>query len=104
MSPANRRVVVRRFDGADWQDGEWQQVLVEDRHAGPAETAAARIDVARWFRMLPPRKRRVAKALAEGESTSGAAKRFKLTAGRVSQLRRELEAAWQQFQGEAAVA
>ena len=100
MSPANRRVVVRRFDGADWQDGEWQQILVEDRHAGPAKTAAARIDVAAWFRSLGRKKRKIARTLAQGETTSGTAKKFNVTAGRVSQLRRELAESWAAFQGE----
>ena len=97
-------IVVERLDQFDQQDGQWQEALVEDRHAGPADTAASRIDIARWLRMLPPRNRRIAKALAKGETTSGVAKQFNVTAGRVSQLRRELQASWQQFQGEPAAA
>ena len=38
--------------------------------------------------------------LASGETTSGVAKLIKVTAGRVSQLRRELFDRWREFQGE----
>ena len=100
MSPANRRVTVEQLHRYDHGDGAWKEVLVEDKHAGPAETAAARLDVAKWFRKLPATKRRVARVLATGETTQATAKKFSLTAGRVSQLRRELQASWQTLQGE----
>ena len=38
--------------------------------------------------------------LAVGETTSGVAKLFQITAGRVSQMRRKLFERWQEFQGE----
>ena len=100
MSPANRRVTVEQLHRYDHGDGAWKESLVEDKHAGPAETAAARLDVAKWFRKLPAMKRRVARVLATGETTKTTAKKFSLTAGRVSQLRRELQASWQALQGE----
>ena len=79
-------------------------MLVEDKHAGPAETAASRIDFADWLRLLPERSRRIAETLATGETTKKAAKRFRVTPGRISQLRRELQQNWQDFQGESAFA
>lgn len=99
MSPANRRVVVEHLDRFDWQRGEWQEALVEDRHAGPAETAAARIDMAAWLRSLGGKKRQIAQTLAKGERTGKVAAKYGLTAGRVSQLRRELEESWEEYQG-----
>jgi len=100
MSPANRRVTVEPLERFNRQDAEWKEVLVEDRRAGPAETAAARLDVAKWFRELPSRNRRIAKALAFGDTTQATAKKFGLTAGRVSQLRRELQESWHALHGE----
>ncbi len=79
---------------------EWKEVLVEDRHAGPAETAASRIDFSQWLRSLPRRTRRIAETLALGETTNRAAKRFRISPGRVSQIRRELVKDWQAFSGE----
>jgi len=92
-------ITVERLEKLDEAAGEWREVLVEDRHAGPAETAAARIDVAAWFRSLGRTKRRIAQTLARGETTGKVAQTFSLSAGRVSQLRRELAESWETFQG-----
>src|SRR5262249_11737390 len=46
---------VERLDTYDTEQGEWRAALLEDRRATPAEIAAARIDVAAWFRSLPLR-------------------------------------------------
>ena len=104
LSPANRYVTVEPLQRFDHGDGEWQEILVEDRHAGPAETAAARLDVANWYRKLPVTKQRVARVLASGESTQEKAKQFGVSSGLVSQLRRELQSSWRELQGEPTVA
>jgi hypothetical protein len=97
-----KRFKVGRLDRFDEQKGEWKEVLVEDHHAGPAETAAARIDIGDWFARLPRRKRRIAQTLASGETTKQAARKFHLSPGRISQMRRELQDDWRAFQGEPA--
>ena len=89
-----------RLDRRDGATGRWSQMLVEDRHAGPAETAAARIDVAAWLRTLSQRNRKIATALAAGEQSSVVAKKFGLSCGRISQLRDWFRGQWQEFQGE----
>ena len=81
--------------------GEWKETLIEDKTSGPAEIAAARLDVETWLAGMPRLKRGIAETLATGESTSATAKRFKLSAGRVSQVRRELAESWADYQGEA---
>jgi hypothetical protein len=88
---------VERLDTFDEVQGEWRAALVEDRHATPADIAAARIDVAAWLRSLSQRNRRIAKTLAMGETTTHAAQRFKLTSARISQLREELKMSWERF-------
>jgi DNA-binding NarL/FixJ family response regulator len=49
---------------------------------------------------LPQRNRQIAEALSLGHSTSAVAKRFKVSPGRISQLRNELQQSWLEFQGE----
>ncbi|MFH1921720.1 MAG: hypothetical protein ABIP48_17790 [Planctomycetota bacterium] len=93
-------VTLERLDKTDHETGEWLEILVEDRRAGPAETAAARIDVADWFDSLPPRDRRIAKALAAGHTTGEVARQFQLSPGRISQMRREYFNNWAEFQGD----
>ena len=95
---------VGRLDRFDARKGEWREVVVEDRKAGPADTAAARLDIADWLAGLPKQKRRVAETLARGETTKAAARKFRLSPGRISQMRRELERGWQGFQGQAVFA
>lgn len=99
-----KHFTVERLDRFDERKGEWKEVLIEDRKAGPAETAAARIDIADWFASLPKKKRRIAATLATGETTKRAAREFRVTPGRISQTRRELEKSWDDFQGEPAFA
>jgi hypothetical protein len=42
--------------------------------------------------------------LATGEATKTAARKFHVTPGRISQLRREFQDSWQEYQGEPAFA
>ena len=91
---------LERLDRFDRASGQWLEVLIEDRHAGPAETAAARIDVNEWFARLSRRDRKIAQALALGTSTKEAARRFRVSPSRISQKRREYLQNWQTFQGD----
>ena len=102
MSPHARcahRLTIERLDRCDEQTGDWNQLLIEDRQAGPAETAAARIDLAAWFRTLSQRNQRIAQSLALEEPTGVVARQFGLSPGRISQLRDRFRRSWEQFQG-----
>lgn len=100
----NKGVRVARLDRQSEEDGQWQEILVEDRRAGPAAVASMRIDFNQWLRILPDRMRKIALLLATGESTQEAARQFHMSPARISQLRGELKASWREFQGEAATA
>ena len=93
-------VRIVHFDDQPDTSTEWKESLLEDRRAGPAETAAARIDTAAWLGSLPVRNRRIAETLASGETTKATARQHGITPGRVSQLRRHLETSWLEFHGE----
>ena len=93
-------VYVQRLDRYDVKDAEWREILVEDRSATPADIAAMRIDFAAWLETLSKRQRKIAETLAMGETTSHTARIFRISAGRVSQIRRQLFDRWQAFQGE----
>ena len=79
-------------------------------HAGKGQQAGAsldhslwlhdRIDFSDWLDSLKRRDRRVAEFLATGETTTVAARKFKVSAGRISQLRKELAQSWRRFVGE----
>jgi hypothetical protein len=82
-----------------WDDrqGEWQEILVEDRSVTPADLAASRIDYRAFLATLCCRDRRIAEKLATGESGGRVAELFGLSAARISQLRLELKRAWEEF-------
>jgi hypothetical protein len=97
---SRKNLTVERLDKFDSVAGEWQEIVVEDKHAGPADIARVRLDFAAFLRSLPARVRRIAKFLARGETTSAAAEKFKVSAGRISQVRKELLLAWHRFVGD----
>jgi hypothetical protein len=97
-------VIVERLDRFNDRSGEWHEMLVEDRHASPAELAIIRIDFFNWLKTLTPRNRRIAEKLATGETTSRVARMFAVSAGRIAQLRKEMRASWDLFTGELAPA
>jgi hypothetical protein len=78
----------------------WQEILVDDRRATPADLAAMRVDFRSWLDSLTARKRQLAKMLSLGEPTHRVARAFGLSRGRISQLRKELKASWEHFQSE----
>jgi hypothetical protein len=93
-------ITIARLDRFNRRSGEWRQALVEDRTAGPAQIAETRIDFADWLKTLSTRDRQLAEKLAFGETTGCAARTFRISAGRVSQLRRDLCKSWRAFVGE----
>jgi AraC-like DNA-binding protein len=86
-----------QIERLDVEQGALRAALVEDRRAGPAEIAAARIDVAAWLSAMSIGHRRIAQALAIGETTSEVAKQCGLSSARVSQIRSLLKASWDAF-------
>ena len=95
-----KRIVVERLDKFDPDANEWQEAVIED-HATPVpEQVAFRVDFPVWLEGHPARKRHIAKALALGFTTGEAARRFQMSASRISQLRRQFEESWQNYQGE----
>ena len=88
---------VERLDKYDrvnecWYDPEecCHEILAESRNVTPASLAASRIDFSAWMQSLPVRHRRIAQFLSLGHRTSDASRKFKVSQGRISQLRKEL--------------
>ncbi len=103
MSPYCQRrkgVKVQDFTVRDDRTGHWQELVVEDRHSSPADIAALKLDFQAWLHSLAPQKRAITESLAGGESPQRVAKLFRVSASRISQLRRELRTLWDRFQGE----
>ena len=95
-----RGIKVERLDCRDQDEKAWMEIVVEDGRATPADVAVTRIDFAAWLDTLSGKVRKIAEVLATGETTSDAAKKFGVTDGRISHVRRELMRSWESFQRE----
>jgi hypothetical protein len=93
-------VNVQRLDRFNPAEDAWEQLVVEDRHVGPAEVTVIRLDFKAFLRALPAKLRKVARVLLTGETTGATARKFHVSPGRISQIRKELFLAWYRFQGE----
>ena len=94
---ARRALVVESLEQIKFKP-PWEEQLLADRHATPAELVACKLDFRAWLGRLSALKRQVALRLAAGDTTQEAARHFQVSQARISQLRRELRANWEAFQ------
>jgi hypothetical protein len=98
---ANKGVKVERLDHFDEEENAWTEAVVVDTRSAPvADIVAFRCDFRDWLKSLRRRDRRIAQFLSLGNRTSDTARKFGVSEGRVSQLRRELAESWRTFVGD----
>jgi DNA-directed RNA polymerase specialized sigma24 family protein len=73
---------------------------IQDERDSPPDIAAYLIDTKEWLAGLPEKKREMALDMAAGETTTGLAEKYRMTLGRVSQIRRELVESNRLFHGD----
>jgi hypothetical protein len=78
---------------------EWLECLTDNRRTPVPDQAHFRIEFPRWLGTQTNRNRQIAETLALGHSTGEVARRFNISAARVSQIRRELYESWTEFTG-----
>ena len=59
-----------------------------------------KLDFSDWLASLERRDRKIAESLAVGNRTADVSKKFNGSAGRISQLRKEVAASWAKFVGD----
>jgi len=99
-----RGICVEHLRANDPYERCWIDAMVQDRRSSVLDHVAARMDVADWLGTLCRRTRQIAADLAQGCTTSEAARKYGVSAGRISQLRQELKNSWREFQHEPALA
>jgi hypothetical protein len=77
----------------------WQEAVADNARTPHDEQAAFRIDFPAWLATRSDRDRRLIADLAVGERTGDVARKYGLSAGRVSQLRRAFCEDWTRFCG-----
>ena len=89
-----------RLESLDSRTGSeiWEEALIDNTQTPVPDQVAFRIDFPAWLQTLQQPKGRLAKYLAYGHSPSEVACRFGVSRGRVSQVRRELERSWNEYQ------
>jgi hypothetical protein len=75
------------------------EMLRDNSITPPPDQAAFRIDFSAWRHTRTERDRRLMADLMLGERTSQVSRKYGITAGRVSQLRREFHDDWVRFSG-----
>ena len=90
---------VQRLDHFDDENDQWIEAVVEDPHTPVFDQVCFRMDFPAWMARLSRRNRRIAQSLSIGNSTSAVARRFRISSGRISQLRRQFYESWQEFCG-----
>jgi hypothetical protein len=94
-----KQFCVERLDHFDEEENEWMEAVAEDPHTPVFDQVCFRIDFPAWLDCLSRRNRRIAECLALGNPPGTVAKRFRISPGRISQLRREFYDSWQEFCG-----
>ena len=95
-----KNITLERLDKFDKYEGVWLEAVVEDHHTPVPEQVWFRIDFPAWLSGFPDRDRQIAEALAAGNRTGEVAEEFEVSAGRISQMRREFKKSWLEFHGE----
>jgi hypothetical protein len=73
------------------------EALTENTVSEVPDQVCFRIDYPAWLRTMDQKKRRITNAMALGHRTLDLSHRFKLSQGRISQLRQELRQSWLEF-------
>ena len=81
------------------QREEWLECLTDNRRTPVPDQVLSDQRVSRWL-VLRIHQSQIAETLALGYSTAEAARKFNISAARVSQIRRELYESWNEFTGE----
>jgi hypothetical protein len=86
-------------DGSSLNGNVFDEALHDNTQSPVVEQVCFRLDFPAWLRTLARRDRRLVEGMALGHRTLDLALRFRLSAGRVSQLRREFKQGWDRFTG-----
>jgi len=91
------RAVVHGLEYRSSSDNRVREIFICDKHHPPSTIACFNIDFEAWTNSLDTRQRDILFAILDGNSTGELAERFNVSPGRISQLRHDLAASWQDF-------
>jgi hypothetical protein len=77
--------------------GLWEQAIHDNTQTPVIDQVVFRVDFSAWLQTQTKRDRRLIERLLVGERTGAVAQAYRLSAGRVAQLRRQFHADWLRF-------
>lgn len=83
------------------EESRWHDLLADDSVTPIPDQVGFKIDWTEFLNKQSPRHRRIIHLLSMGHAAKSVARMFKLSPGRVTQLRKEWRRQWQAFLGEA---
>jgi DNA-directed RNA polymerase specialized sigma24 family protein len=86
--------------GSSLDGNVFDEVLHDNTRSPVPDQVWFRLDFPRWLETLSERKRAISWAMVLDARTLDLARQFRLSPGRISQLRREFHPSWQRFHGE----
>jgi hypothetical protein len=101
LAQQRHHFTVRRLpDFETLSDNPLTEALADNTKSPPDETACFKLDFAAWLDSLTERNRSIAEDLMVGGRTIDVANKYGVSAGRISQLRREFCHDWLTFCGD----
>lgn len=79
---------------------DWCESFLTDGRVNVASEVCFMLDCEAWIKTLTAQRRKMLERMIAGDTTSELAQHFGVTAGRISQIRKELYDSWKQYQTE----
>jgi len=83
--------------GSSLEGNVFDEALRDNTQSAVPDQAAFRSDFRAWRKSLTRRNRAIVEQLALGHTSTEVARRFSVSAGRISQLRRQFHDGWRAF-------
>jgi hypothetical protein len=85
---------------ADNDGAGWAEMLIDNSMTPVPEQVHFRVEFPRWLAAQTQRNQQIVARLSRGYTTAEVASRFRISRGRVSQLRKEFYDSWNEFTGD----
>lgn len=93
----NGFVVTKLPDFSTLGENPYSEALADNTVSPVPDQVAFRIDFPAWMQCLNRREQRLVSAMAQNHRTLDLSRKFRLSPGRISQLRREFACSWECF-------
>ena len=94
---ARKRVHIESYNNHGRIKKGWGEIFMTDGRVNVAKEVCFKIDYEGWIDTLQDRQRQMLEGMIAGDTTSELAEKFRVSPGRISQIRRELVESWKNY-------